>query len=385
LKAVAAFPAEKSIRLTDHPDPKLGSPTQVLLRMKQVGVCGTDREIASFQYGTPPPGCDYLVMGHESLGEVTEVGPGVTDLRPGDLVVPMVRRPCLHPECLACRSGRQDFCYTGDFSERGINRAHGFMAPWVVEERQYLNPVPKELAEVAVLVEPLTIAQKALIQVAEVQARMPWEIRHRGPAGQGAGGAGGTADGGGHVHTALVLGAGPVGLLGAMALVTAGYHTWVYSRQQEDDPRVALVKSIGAAYLQSDVVPVDQIAGRTGNLDLVYEATGASSLSFEVLEQLGTNGIFVFTGVPGRKAPISVDTDLLMRNLVLKNQIALGTVNAGKDAFEAAIAAVGEFMRRWPAAVRALITSRTPLAGAPGLLTGPADGIKNVILVDETP
>jgi hypothetical protein len=49
-----------------------------------------------------------------------------------------------------------------------------------------------------------------------------------------------------------------------------------------------------------------------------------------MIQYLGTNGIFIFTGVPGRKAPVQVDTDLMMRNLVLKNQVVFGTVNAAK-------------------------------------------------------
>ena len=97
------------------------------------------------------------------------------------------------------------------------------------------------------------------------------------------------------------------------------------------------------------------------------------------MKLLGTNGVFVFTGVPGRKAPIEIDTDTIMRNLVLKNQIVFGTVNAGPDAFEAAIRDVGRFAERWPAAIRALITGRFPVEAYHDLLVGPATGIKNVL------
>jgi glucose 1-dehydrogenase len=116
-----------------------------------------------------------------------------------------------------------------------------------------------------------------------------------------------------------------------------------------------------------------------GNIDLVYEATGASSLSFEMMKYLGTNGIFIFTGVPGRKGPIEVDTDLMMRNLVLKNQVIFGTVNAGRDAFENSIRDVGTFAKRWPDAVKSLITGRFPIEDYRDLLQGRSGGIKNVI------
>jgi threonine dehydrogenase-like Zn-dependent dehydrogenase len=112
---------------------------------------------------------------------------------------------------------------------------------------------------------------------------------------------------------------------------------------------------------------------------VVYEAVGASSLAFDVMKVLGTNGVFVFTGVPGRKAPIEVDTDLIMRNLVLKNQAVIGTVNAGRDAFEAAIADLGRFMRMWPDAVRGLFTNRLRIEGAPARLRDGRGSIKDVI------
>ncbi len=142
--------------------------------MLEVGICGTDKEICRFEYGTPPEGSDYLIIGHESLGEVVEVGPAVEYLKAGDLVVTMVRRPCTHPECRPCRTGHQDFCSTGDFTERGIKGRHGFMAEYVVDEAEYMHVVLPACREVAVLVEPLTIATKALTQALKVLQRLPW-------------------------------------------------------------------------------------------------------------------------------------------------------------------------------------------------------------------
>ncbi len=367
MKAIAVVPGTREIQLIDQDVPRLTRPADVRLRMLDVGICGTDREICAFQYGTPPPGDDHLVIGHESLGEVVEVGAGVTRLRPGDLVVPMVRRPCAHDDCVACRAGRQDFCFTGDFSERGIKNLHGFMTELVVDDERYMHPVPRALRDVAVLVEPLTIAEKALIQVDQVQRRLPWACDVEPGRARRA------------CHRAVVIGAGPVGLLGAMALVVRGFETAVYSREVAPNPKAELVTAIGARYVSSQDVTPAQLAEEIGNIDLVYEATGASVVAFQVMEALGTNGIFVFTGVPGRKAPIELDTDLIMRNLVLKNQVVFGTVNAGVEAFQAAIADVGLFQQRWPSALRALITGRHPVEAYRELLVGPAQGIKNVL------
>jgi threonine dehydrogenase-like Zn-dependent dehydrogenase len=164
-----------------------------------------------------------------------------------------------------------------------------------------------------------------------------------------------------------------------MALRAAGFDTWVYSREPSDDPKAAIARGIGARYASSVEESLDALARRTGDIDVVYEATGAASIAFEVLERLGTNGVFVFSGVPGRKTPIELDAARIMANLVLKNQIVLGTVNAGRPAFQAAIRDLEVFTSRWPDAVRGLITGRFALEDARDLLTGPLTGIKNVV------
>ncbi|NMO18865.1 alcohol dehydrogenase catalytic domain-containing protein, partial [Pyxidicoccus fallax] len=189
MKAVAVFPKQREVRVIDAPEPRLQSPTQVKVRTLEVGVCGTDKDIAQFTYGTPPSGSEYLIVGHECLGEVVEVGSAVQGLQKGDLVVPRVRRPCPHATCPACRHGHPDFCITEDYTERGIKEAHGFCAEFFVEDVAYVHRVPKELRDVAVLTEPLTIAEKALREVKRVQERLPWKPE---------------------VGRAVVLGAGPV-------------------------------------------------------------------------------------------------------------------------------------------------------------------------------
>ncbi len=371
MKAVAVFPRSREVKIVEHEVPRLSQPDQVMLRMLDIGICGTDREICSFEYGTPPRGDDHLVIGHESLAEVMEVGSAVNRLRAGDLVVPTVRRPCLHPECLACRSGHQDYCYTGDFSERGIKQAHGYMTEYVVEHERYMILVPPDVREVAVLAEPLTIAEKALAQTFWLmQHRPPWIDPDTPSEERGRG------------LSALVLGVGPVGLLGAMMLVTAGFTTYVYSRELPPNPRIDLVAEIGATYLSSQTTTVAQLAAQMGNIDLVYEAVGHSHFALEVLQVLGINGVYVLTGVPGLQAFIEADPARLMRDMVLKNQVLLGTVNAGPEAFAAALRDLDMFSRRWPAAVRTLIAGRYPPEQAFELILGRPTGIKSVIAFD---
>src|SRR5947209_11548534 len=276
------------------------------------------------------------------LGEVVEVGSQVRGIKPGDLAVTVVRHPCPHEYCRACRMGRQDFCFTGDFTEHGIKEEHGFMTEFVVDEERYLNLVPRELRDVGVLTEPLTVAEKAIAQVWQIQQRLPW-IDPNAPShmrGKGL--------------KALVLGAGPVGLLGVMVLIAAGFETYVYSRSRVPNPKADLVEAIGGKYTSSETTSVEQLAKQIGTIDLAFEAAGASQLVFDVMRVLGANAIFVVAGVPEHKASVNVDTDRVILDSVVKNQVVFGTVNADRAAFEAAIRDLGIFKRRWPQPLHSL-------------------------------
>lgn len=367
MKAVGVLPQKREVALLQHPAPRVGSPTELKIKTLEVGICGTDREICTFAYGTPPGDSDYLVLGHEALGEVVEAGPRVEGFKPGDLVVPTVRRPCPHVHCVSCQDARQDFCFTGDFTERGIKMVHGYMTEYFVEDQAHLNPVPADLRDIAVLVEPLTVAEKALAQLWQVQSRLNW--------GDGSGAKPGAG------KTAVVLGAGPVGILGAMALVVRGFRTLVYSRSPEPNPKAELVNSIGAQYVSSETTGLGEFAKMAGRIDVVYEALGVAKISFDVMKILGLNGVFIFTGIPPEKPAIPVEADSLMRRIVLMNQAIIGTVNADRGAFQNAIRDLGEFKKRWPDAIRKVITGRHPMENYRELLLGKATGIKNVITI----
>jgi threonine dehydrogenase-like Zn-dependent dehydrogenase len=329
----------------------------VAVRIREVGVCGTDREICGFHYGTPPVGSDALVIGHEAIGEVAEVGPSVRWFKPGDLVALTVRRPCRDPDCDACAVGRQDFCFSGDFRERGIRRADGFMTELVVEDERYLVHVPSTLAEVGVLIEPLTIAAKASSELGGILNRYPWE-----PTGR----------------RGLVLGAGPIGLLGAMTLVARGTDTFVYSLEPRDSDRARLSRSFGAEYVCARDVPLDQLPRHHGAFDVVFEAVGVPSVAFNAIDTLAPNGVCILSGVPGGSKTVEIDLGRIMRDIVLKNQVLFGTVNASRSTFEESVRLLEQFMTLFPAAVRGLITERSSLEDAPALLRR-GGGIKQVV------
>jgi glucose 1-dehydrogenase len=370
MKAVAVFPHTHEVKFIEHEAPHITEPDHVKVRVLDVGICGTDKEICSFEYGTPPEGSDFLVIGHEALGEVIEVGPAVNKVKVGDLVVPTVRRPCSHPECNPCRAGYPDFCTTGDYTERGIKGLHGFMTEEVVDHERYLHVVPPELRNVGVLTEPLTIAEKAGTQVRHILDRLPWLAHYLQEQAMR------------HNATAVVLGAGPVGLLGAMKLLQTGFETCVYALPPAPNSGSDIVEAIGGTYYSQGRIPPETQQELFGHIHLVYEATGVSRLAFEMLNLLAPNSIFVMTGVPSLKAPIEVNADLLMRNIVLKNQLVFGTVNASAEDFDTAIKDIGIFRQRWPHALQAIITSRVGPEEAPDLLLGKSSGIKNVITFD---
>ena len=220
-----------------------------------------------------------------------------------------------------------------------------------------------------VLVEPLTIAEKSLEQLWLIQKRLPWAC----PVEPGKPSE--------HCHRAVVLGAGPVGLLGAMALSIAGFQVTVYSRSPKHDETNPIVAAMGARYIAAETHSVEELAQAAGPIDVVYEAVGASGVAFDVIQHLGPNGVFIFTGVPGRKGPMQVDTDFIMQDVVLKNQVILGSVNAPPHSFQAAIRDLEIFMQKWPNAVRSLITARFPIEQALQPLANNAGGIKNVVQV----
>jgi threonine dehydrogenase-like Zn-dependent dehydrogenase len=180
-------------------------------------------------------------------------------------------------------------------------------------------------------------------------------------------------------YNAAVLGAGPVGLLAAMGLSAAGFRTYVYDRRPAPNPKSDLVESIGATYITAEDTSTT-FADLIGHVHFIYEATGVSRVAFQAIRALGPNSILVFTGVPGgTQSHQELDTDTLMRHMVLNNQVILGTVNADDEAYEMALRHIQGFAERWPRAIEGVITGRYPLGAFRDVLLGKSDGIKSVL------
>jgi threonine dehydrogenase-like Zn-dependent dehydrogenase len=343
MRAMTVTPGKSdSARVGEVAEPPV-TDGSILVEGLLTGICGTDIELVSGAFGSGRPGSDHLVIGHESLGRVLEapVGSGFTT---GDLVAGVVRRPDPVP-CPACARGEWDFCRNGQYTERGIKEMDGYGAErWRVNP-YFAVPVPAELGELGVLVEPASILTKAWEQVDRVGTRS-WF----GP------------------QQVLVTGAGPIGLLAAMIARRRGYDVHVLDRV-EDGPKPELVRALGGTYLtdlgQLSVVP-----------DVVIEATGAGQLVFDCASLLPPAGVMCLAGIHPGPATVDVQFDALVRQLVVRNAALVGTVNAGKRHYADAVDVLLAADRAW---LQRLITRTVPLSDWPDALVREPDDIKVVV------
>jgi glucose 1-dehydrogenase len=344
MKAITVEPKQPgSARLEDvaEPDAREGS---VLVEAIAVGVCGTDVEIVEGKYGWAPPGKTRLVLGHESLGRVVDPGP-TGGLRAGDLVVGIVRRPDPVP-CPSCAVGEWDMCRNGQYTERGIKQLDGFMSErWRIEP-EYVMKVDPTLGLLGVLLEPTTVVAKAWEQIVAVGLRGFWEPR-----------------------TVLVTGAGPIGLLAALVCQQHGLDIHVLDRAASG-PKPALVRDLGATYH----------TGRARDIgfepDVVVECTGVGQVIADAIRVVGSGGIVCLTGVGTGGQTAKLPTADAAAEMVLRNTVIVGSVNANKRHWYRAGEALARADRAWLAR---LLTRRERPEAFGRALQRTAEDIKVVV------
>jgi threonine dehydrogenase-like Zn-dependent dehydrogenase len=337
MKAIAVIPGQAgSIHLADLPRPRLNEVPEgrgVLVRVLSVGLDGTDKEINAAAYGAAPPGSEFLVLGHESLGVVEQVGPGVTEVQPGDRVVATVRRP---GNSLYDSIGLQDFTTDDTYHEHGISTLHGFLTEYYVDDARYLVKVPVGLGEAAVLLEPTSVAEKGIAQAHEIQRRLRvWSPRR-----------------------AAVLGAGPLGLLASMILRLRGLQVTTLGLDEAPYLNSEMAEALGARYLSTRKTSLAQLSEREGPFDLIFEATGFSPLVFEAMAALAKNGVLVLSSVTGGDRQAEVPADRLNLGFVLGNKVMVGTVNASRADFEAGVRDLAMMDEQDPGWLQRFITHR---------------------------
>src|SRR5260370_9624756 len=245
MRAVAVAAKEPgSDRQVELPIPTAARGVAVM-RVLEVGIDGTDTEINNGLYGEAPRGSDFLVIGHEALSVGEAVGEGVSGFMPGDLVVSTVRRP---DDCPNCRAGESDMCLFGNYTERGIKGAHGYMGEYYSETPAFMIRIPPALRPFAVLLEPLSIVEKATFQAWTIQGRMVWQPKR-----------------------AVVLGAGQIGILCTILLRLRGLEVHVYAKSPPDSVQGHILSGLGATYAAVADHPATGIRDELGHMKFVPE------------------------------------------------------------------------------------------------------------------
>ncbi|MDH5315759.1 MAG: glucose 1-dehydrogenase [Gemmatimonadota bacterium] len=344
MKAITVEPHQPgSARLEDVPEPE-ATTGSVLVEAIAVGVCGTDVEIVEGKYGWAPPGRTRLVLGHESLGRVVDPGPGGT-FKEGDLVAGIVRRPDPVP-CPNCAVGEWDMCRNGQYTERGIKSLDGFMSErWRIEP-DYAMRVDPSLGVLGVLLEPTTVVAKAWEHVARVGQRAYWEPR-----------------------VVLITGAGPIGLLAALLGVQRGLEVHVLDRHASG-PKPELVRALGATYHTGSIGDIGVEA------DVIMECTGAGQLIADAIGHIGAGGIVCLTGVGSGGIQGGARTADVAAQVVLRNNVLLGSVNANRRHWYKGGEALARADRSW---LERLITRREAPEHFAEALQRRTDDIKVVI------
>jgi threonine dehydrogenase-like Zn-dependent dehydrogenase len=351
LKAVAVLPGKPhSVHLRDLPEPQLTDQPHphvcaipegraVRVKVLQVGVDATDREINEALYGNPPPGGEHLVIGHESFGQVVEVGDRVTEVQPGDYVSCTVRRP---GGSIYDQIGRNDLTSEAVYYERGINLCHGFLTEYFVDDAEYVVKVPVGLCHLGVLSEPASVCAKAIEQAYLAQQRLQvWSPRR-----------------------AFVLGAGQIGLLATMMLRLRGLEVYTLATSPAPNLKAEIASAYGATYVSTRETSMQELAQQVGRPDLILEATGNAEVCFQAMEVLAINGALIWTSITGGERDVTVPAARINLEWVLGNKLLVSSVNGNRRHFEQGIQALSQAELTYPGVTQRLLTH--PIDGLDG-------------------
>jgi glucose 1-dehydrogenase len=337
MKAIVVFPGKgNSAHLTEVEAPALENVPGgrgVLVKVLRVGLDGTDSEINAGEYGAPPPGSEFLILGHEGLGVVQEIGANVTEVKPGDLVVAIVRQP---GTSIYDQLGMADMTTDDTYHEHGISLVHGFLTEQYVEAADRLIRIPGSLGKLGVLLEPTSVIEKGIAQAYELQRRLRvWKPKR-----------------------AAVLGAGTIGLLATMGLRLRGLEVVTLGLETRPYLNSDLIEALGATYISTKETSLTDVAQESGPLDLIFECTGFSPLVFEAMQALGKNGVLVLSSVTGGNRKVEVPADAINLGFVLGNKAMVGTVNANREHFESGVRDLTMTQALWPGWLDRLLTHR---------------------------
>lgn len=348
MKAVAVLPGRPDSvhlreipqpKLTDQPHPhvcKIPDGRAVLVKTLQIGVDATDREINEALYGNAPPGGEHLVIGHESFGQIVEVGNKVTELKVGDYVSCTVRRP---GGSIYDIIGRNDVTSEEVYYERGINLCHGYLTEYFVDDAEYMVKVPVQLKHLGVLSEPASVCAKALEQAYLAQQRLQvWNPKR-----------------------AFVFGAGQIGLLATMMLRLRGLEVYTLATRPGPHRKSEIAEAYGATYVSAKQMTLQELTKKVGRPDIIFECTGNAEACFRAMDVLALNGALIWTSITGGSHKVEVDAAKINLEWVLGNKLLVASVNGNRRHFELGIQAMSHGEMTYPGVTQRILTN--PVAG----------------------
>ena len=278
-------PGARTSRLAERPVPELTPLDNVRVRVNDCAVCGMDLHIYSGKFACDPP----FVMGHEFVGVVESVFPGVTAVAPGDRVV---AQPHLYAcgQCQTCRDGFPQYCR--DKRSLGINR-DGAMAEYVVLPERYLHKIPDSIPNpIACLLEPMTILVSDVVVYSGLKPG----------------------------DTVVIAGAGQVAQLAVVAAKAAGAGKVILSGVTHDrSVRFPAALALGADLVVDSLtedlpaVVMEQTGGR--GADLAVEASGSESGINLCIDSLRVGGQMTCLGLTRRES-VAARWDAAVRKML---------------------------------------------------------------------
>lgn len=294
----ARFYGPGDIRIDDIPEPAT-RPGTVKVNVEWCGICGTDlHEYLEGPIFAPPAGSPHpltgetvpITLGHEFAGVVVEVGEGVTRVRTGERVV--VEPYIMCGRCDACLNGRYNVCAVLGFV--GLSGFGGGFSPFVVAEERWIHPLGELGTDVGALVEPLAVAYHAV------------RLSKARPG-----------------HSALVFGAGPIGLVTTAALHAAGVEQIIVV--EPADVRKAKAPVAGASHVLDPTTTnvTEAVAELTGGrgADVSFECAGIDAVLATAIRSTRAGGTCVNVAIWGHEAKVAMN-DLVFREVNVLGSLA---------------------------------------------------------------
>ncbi len=335
--------ALREMELREVPTPTIVRPTEVLIRMDAVGVCGSDvHYYETGRIGSQVVGYPFTV-GHEGAGTVAEIGSDVTRVKPGQRVAVEPAMSCW--ECDQCRAGRHHTCRNLRFLGCP-GQAEGCLSDVIVMPQECCYPIPDTMSSAqAAMSEPLSIGVYA------VRQSVPMNGARIG-----------------------ILGAGPIGLSVLLAARDKGVGAALVT--DKIDGRLRVAQALGATWTgsaDSADVSARMLAEEPQGLDAVFECCGEQEAADQALELLKPGGTLMYVGIP-RVDRISFSMDLMRRR-----EIRVQNVRRQVDCVQAAL----DMIARGAVDVNPMVTHRFAFErtkDAFDLVAGYEDGVVKAMI-----